>query len=328
MGVTYEELYEEYYSYSPPKRSKKFEYPSIIRIETPKFQDISISLYIPTNFEEYIGQTQAKKLLQIMLKAAKIEQRPIPNIMITGTAGLGKTSLARIILKEEPYKFTDGNTLNAGIDGLSGYVIVDEIHNIKPEVCDALNLVIDNGTVRIIGCTTNPGMLTGPFRTRFRTINLLPYSIEDLILIMQKVLERRDDLIIPYKLLEQVASRGRRTPRVTLHYLSFITDLMLVEEQHTLTQVLLDEAFLAIGVDELGLLSIDRKYLEAFPEDGRAVGLQFLCALVSCDKETIEQEIEPYLLSLKLIDRTSRGRVRINEDYLDAIIMKNMFRSK
>jgi Holliday junction DNA helicase RuvB len=317
----YDELMAEYGGDGvlPPRRKSKP--PSLsafmpVKLPPVKFADSSVALLTPKTFDEYVGQEHAKRLVKVMMDAAAIEQRPLPNMMITGTAGLGKTSLARLILEGEAYKFTDGNTLNAGVSDLSGYLIVDEIHNTKSEVCDALNLLIDDGTVRIMACTTNPGMLPGPFRTRFRTINLLPYSVEDLVQIMQNVLERRGDLIVPYVLLEKIAQRGRRTPRVTLQYLSLIMDMMVVNEQYTLTNELLEEAFDAIGVDELGLLEIDRRYLAAFPSDDRAVGLQYLCAVIACDKETIEQEIEPYLLSLKLIDRTSKGRIKISEDRL------------
>jgi Holliday junction resolvasome RuvABC ATP-dependent DNA helicase subunit len=48
--------------------------------------------------------------------------------------------------------------------------------------------------------------------------------------------------------------------------------------------------------------------LQAFPENGQRVGLQYLSAVTGIDQETIENEIEPWLMTLKKLNRTSKGR--------------------
>jgi len=54
----------------------------------------------PKNLDDYIGQENAKKQLKIFIEAAKKRKKPIDHILITGSAGLGKTSLAYVIAKE------------------------------------------------------------------------------------------------------------------------------------------------------------------------------------------------------------------------------------
>lgn len=310
------------------KEGKSFKFPRVVQLSPiilpPSFTDVvEYDIFEPQNFDEYIGQDRAKALVKIMIEAADKENRPLPNMIIAGSYGLGKTTLAKLILKGKPYQETTGTAANTR-DNFSGYILVDEIHNIRPEICDDINKKLDSGRLRIVGCTTNPGLLPGPFRSRFRVIQLEAYTVEDLTQIQYNAINRKGTITASYALLEEISKRGRSTPRRTLQYLAFIMDLMSVKNEGVLTQETLDEAFDKLGVDNLGLLDIDHRYLNALPTD-RPVGLQYLTSVLQIDKDTIEQEIEPYLMQQKLIDRTTRGRYKIGnleqqlEESLEAI---------
>lgn len=268
-------------------------------------------IFNPSSFDEYIGQDKAKALIKVMLDAADREDKFYPNFLLCGTAGQGKTSLAKLIYDGLPYRFLDGATVNKVLDELYGFLIIDEIHNLKPETADSLNLLIDSARVHIVGCTTNPGDLPGPFRSRFQTLNLAPYTEHELMQMMRGVLDRKGTMEISDDLLMEIAKRGRQTPRITLKYLSFTMDLMVVNSETVLMPERLNEAFYLLGLDGQGLSDLDHKYLDSFPSNGKPVGLNYLMAVLSLDKETIEDEIEPYLLHLGLIDRTKAGRVKV-----------------
>lgn len=283
--------------------------PSTPAIEILKFSDLE-----PSSFDEYIGQEKAKEFVQILVTAAKKDNRRIPNILFSGPAGLGKTTLAKLVLKGMPAMFVDGNAVNSTYSDLFGHVIIDEIHNVKPNVCDSLNILVDNNKLNILGCTTNAGQIPKALRSRFRTVSLFPYTDEDLVAIMKGVLARKKkSKTIKDDFLLEIAKRSRNTPRRAIQYLLFTLDLISVKGQNKLSDKLLEESFRMIGVDERGLLEIDHKYLAAFPNDwNRSVGIQYLSAVLGIDRETLEEDVEPYLMQLKLIDRTAKGRKLIN----------------
>ena len=72
-----------------------------------------------------------------------------------------------------------------------------------------------------------------------------------------------------------------------------------------------DRALSQLDVDKSGLDAVDRKYLNVIIEkyQGGPVGLDTLSAILSEQKDMIEEVIEPYLLQRGLIQRSSRGRI-------------------
>jgi Holliday junction DNA helicase RuvB len=267
-------------------------------------------IFSPRSFDEYIGQPEAKELSHIMVQAAHNERRAIPNIMVVGEYGLGKTTLAKVIMREAglPERMYDGTSVNKEFPE-PGTFIIDEIHNLDSEIADGLNLKLDSGQFHIIGCTNYPGNLPSAFRSRFRTLHLKPYNADELKTIIQKVCDRKK---VGYNkdALELLSLRSRFNARQAIMYLSLVFDVMSVNKVSTVNMEVVNDTLSKIGVDSKGLLPRDRKYLEALP-DSRPVGLQYLSAVLGIDDKTIEEEVEPFLLRMGFIDRTQRGRVKI-----------------
>ncbi len=273
-------------------------------------KSVEPDIFSPTSFDEYIGQNGAKNAAKIMVQAASIENRPIPNILIDGPYGLGKTTLAKLIMDAAglPVKIIDGSSVKDA--DISGTLIIDEIHNIPSEICDSLNVKIDQGSLHIIGCTTRLGGLPAPFRSRFRQLHLEPYSVNELELILRDVTARKQTHI-DRKFLGQIATRGRNTARTALMMLASIFDYMAVNGESTLSERTLKQVFDTLGVDKRGFLKRDYDYINALHTAARPVGITYLEAVLNLDHHTIEEEIEPYLMREGLVDRTPRGRVLI-----------------
>ena len=72
-----------------------------------------------------------------------------------------------------------------------------------------------------------------------------------------------------------------------------------------------------LAVDDIGLNSSDRKFLEILIEKfgGGPVGLKTIAAAMSEEEATVEEVVEPYLIQLGLLERTFRGRVATEKAY-------------
>lgn len=272
------------------------------------------SIYDPRSFTEYIGQEPIKEVAKIIVDAAKKEKRELPPILIAGAFGLGKTTLARLIVNRfgKSHEFIAGLALARSKMNPTGRMIIDEIHNIPPEQCDNLNTLIDRRKLFPIGCTTNPGRLPAAFRSRFRILYLEPYTVRDLERIARNIVKRKgweyDKLA-----LEELGKRSRFTARTLTNNLSFCFENLAIRDETKVTLDIAKECLAKLGIDEVGLTPVDHRYLAALPHD-RAVGLQYLSARLGIDPETIENEIEPFLMQIGLIDRNNKGRYLKSEE--------------
>ena len=125
----------------------------------------------PNTLEEYVGQEHILGKDKILYRTIKADR--LSSIILWGPPGCGKTSLARVISNTTKYKFKRINAVTAGIGDIkqaieeasnlllnpSGKCIlfIDEIHRFNKLQQDALLPYVENGTVILIGATTeNP----------------------------------------------------------------------------------------------------------------------------------------------------------------------------
>lgn len=271
----------------------------------------SDDIFAPRSFDDYIGQERAKDVCRIIVDAAKIENRPLPNMIIHGSYGKGKTSLARLCMERrgDPYRLVDGSTV-AKLDYLSGHMIIDEGHNMPADVCDMLNTEMDAGKLHVIVATTNPGALPAAFRSRLRNISLEDYTEEDIVKILRNSLKRKKMRFTP-NALEEIAARTRLNPRNAVQVLSFSLELATLEEDKSLKKETVRSALEKLDIDEQGLTGLDRRYLNTLSRV-KPTGLTQICAVLGTNIETVEYEIEPFLLQQGLIERTPRGRLLVD----------------
>jgi Holliday junction DNA helicase RuvB len=166
--------------------------------------------------------------------------------------------------------------------------------------------------VTVIGATTRVGSITGPLRDRFGvTYRLDYYTHTDLERILRRSAEILD-ISLAADAAALVARRSRGTPRIANRLLKRVRDYAQVRGggDETVTLVLASDALALLEIDDRGLDAMDRQLLRAIAEHhaGGPVGLATMAATVSEPIETIEDVVEPYLMQIGLLARTSRGR--------------------
>src|SRR4051794_41538391 len=151
----------------------------------------------PKTLDEFIGQERVREQLGLVLDAAKARGRPSDHRLLSGGAGLGKTTLAMIVAAEmaAPLRITSGpaithaGDLAAVLSSLAeGEILfLDEVHRMARPAEEMLYMVMEDFRVDVvvgkgagataipldlphftlIGATTRAGMLPGPLRDRF-----------------------------------------------------------------------------------------------------------------------------------------------------------------
>jgi len=199
--------------------------------------------------------------------------------------------------------------------------VVEEI--LYPAMEDfCLDLVIGEGpaarTVRIdlppftlVGATTRAGLLATPLRDRFGVpVRLEFYDEKELSSIVARGASKMGIKASEDGALE-IARRARGTPRVAGRLLRRVRDFAEADRASEITESVADKALKRLEVDEVGLDSLDRRYLEALIHhfSGGPVGVETLAAALAEARDAIEDVVEPFLIQQGFIMRTPRGRV-------------------
>ena len=306
----------------------------------PDDQESDILSLRPENLADYIGQPELVETLKIAIQAAKQRGDPLDHVLFHGPPGLGKTTLAHIIAAEmgRNMTVTSGPGLEKAGDLIGilthleegDILFIDEIHRtpktveefLYPAMEDfAVDFVFDKGIHArvhryrlnrfvVIGATTRIALLSAPFRDRFGILRSLDfYSENDLVTIAKRSASLLGVAIDASGALE-LARRSRGTPRIVNRLLKRVRDYSQVRADGSITQAVVQQALALEGVDEIGLTSLDLRYLRTIIDyyQGGPVGIEAIAATLQEDSDTLADVVEPYLLKIGLIIRTASGR--------------------
>lgn len=275
----------------------------------------------PGTWDEYVGQHELKRSLDVLIQAAKRDGRRLDHILLVATPGAGKTALAELIAdrmdSDFEYikcpininQFCDRMEMNEHV-----IVMLDEIHNASKEFKELLLTALEGGvlmapsgfridvsTITFIAATTKAqlGQLGEPLIDRF---DVKPtwdeYTDEEMALIIRGMATRLG-FDLPEQLATDLARAAGGTPRLAKPLVKRARDLG--------PGATADDVLKLVGIDADGLGAAHWEYLELLESLGGRAGFTNLMKFLRMDKWTVDS-LERLLLLRGYIRFEPNGR--------------------
>lgn len=277
--------------------------------------------YRPKNLDEYIGQANAKALVE--LNVQKIKTIKPVHMLISGIKGGGKTTLAGIIANQLDFQlhyYIAGSFtmealqdfLLANEDGDRPHILfLDEIHALEKKIGEFMYPILEdfvigqnNHKIRpfiMIGATTEKYTLVKKFAPLVDRCGvdlvLEQYTSEDIKLIIKQYNQKIHQLNVPDEIYNILSKNVRYTPRIAINLFddyAVCKDLNRVLRSHRIIKN--------------SLTDIDIKILKHLAEINKPIAQETLAIIGGVDKSDYRLTIEPFLLQEGYLSRTSRGR--------------------
>jgi putative ATPase len=264
----------------------------------------------PRTLEEFVGQDKLLGHGRPLRRA--IEEDRVSSIILWGPPGTGKTTIARLIAMHSKARFVPFSAVTSGIKeikniiaesrgyGQTGtFLFIDEIHRFNKAQQDAFLPHVENGTIRLIGATTeNPSFeVIGALLSRCRVYVLEPLSVDNLKIIVQRAMDNKErglgelGLTIDDEALTQIVQLSGGDARNALNLLEFTAETIAETERRHIDTALVTEVaqrktilYDKAGEEHFNLISALHKSLRASDVDA---SLYWLTRMLSSGEDPL-----------------------------------------
>lgn len=264
-------------------------------------------------YEDFIGQT--KIILELDSIYNDIRKTNVGvNILFRGQAGCGKTLLANMFLsslgsnvyhlpdRKHNYEFIWNEKISS-----YRYHFVDEVHKLKyPEV---MYPILDSGNYVFVFASNEYGELPEALFTRCFVYNFAEYSLDEISEIISRY-SRDKGIFLDKSKTDLFAKYSRNNPRVAKKLFDRVL-FIINRGYYKLSVKGIISALNDIGIYSGGYTDLDIQYLQALSKL-MVSSLDNISRILKVDKNTILNEIEPFLIEKGHITITSKGRKFIN----------------
>ena len=216
----------------------------------------------PTTLDEFMGQNKILGAGSLLRKS--LESDSIGSMIFWGPLGCGKKSLANVIKNQSSKKFVSLSAVSSGVKEVKAVLsqarepdllnprgtilFIDEIHRFNKSQQDALLGAVEDGTVTLIGATTeNPGFeVNSALLSRCQLVLFAPLSENDLEQLLYNALQNdprglcRKDIELTSEVAKKLIALADGDARFLLNQLEWIVGSL--GERTVIDEAFLEEA--------------------------------------------------------------------------------------
>ena len=292
----------------------------------------------PIWFSEFVGQDDIISMVKTAITSAQRSSHTLWHMLFSGNSGYGKTTLAHIIANNmwvnikavTWYAISKPSELISILNNLQEWDIlfIDEIHRLKPTIEEVLYIAMEDWVIdfvmpewwsmrlpinkfTLIGATTKMESLSAPLKNRFiYKFHFQDYDREEIMSIVSKYLTHYD-IEADRSIIEKISWKVEHTPREIHNICVKIRDYLIAQDMvHLAMHISQRDVFEQwLNVEEWWITPLHRQYLDILGQHDDAVWVKTLAAKLWMNEKALETDIEPLLLKLGKIEKTTKGRV-------------------